>query len=166
MLDQLDLFADLGPADYRASLTRAERDTLEAARAILKRCVASGPVLSSWAVLAEYLGATMGGLRAESLRVLYLDRKNRLIRDEEAGRGTIDHVPVYPREIARRALELDAAAVIVAHNHPTGNTTPSDADRDMTRKLNAALQAVGIILHDHAIIGAGDCYSLRANGDF
>lgn len=164
MLDQLDMFADLGPTDYRDTLTDDDRATLAAARAILARCVASGPVVSSWAALLDYLAATMSPARAESMRVLYLDRKNRLIRDEEAGRGTVDHVPVYPREIARRALELDAGAVIVAHNHPSGDASPSKADIDMTRKLADALGALGITLHDHVITGGAEANSLRASG--
>lgn len=162
--DQMNLFADLHNADYRDSLTVADRLTLEAARAILAQLVATRPLISSWSALTDYLAVTMGGLRAESFRVLYLDRKNCLIRDEEQARGTIDHVPVYPREIAKRALQLDASAVILAHNHPSGDPSPSEADISMTGQIKDALHALGIVLHDHVITGGPNAYSLRSAG--
>jgi DNA repair protein RadC len=166
MFDQMHLFGDLPNADYRDSLTDADRATIEAARAILAQLVASKPLISSWDALKDYLACTMGGLRAESFRVLYLDRKNRLIRDEEQARGTIDHVPVYPREIAKRALQLDASAVILAHNHPSGDPMPSDADKAMTREMEAVLRVFGTTLHDHVVTGGPSTYSMRAAGDF
>lgn len=166
MLDQMNLFADIAAADYRDSLTDAERATLAAARAILAKAVARGALISSWDALTDYLAVTAGGLRAETFRVLYLDRKNRLIRDEETARGTVDHVPVYPREIARRALELDASAVILAHNHPSGDTTPSDADVTMTVQIRDVLAALGIVLHDHVIVAGAATLSMRSAGHF
>jgi DNA repair protein RadC len=98
------------------------------------------------------------------LRVLYLDRKNRLISDEEAGRGTVDHVPVYPREIVRRALELGASAVILIHNHPSGDHTPSPADATMCQEVQRALGVMSIALHDSLVIGMNGFSSLRSLG--
>lgn len=164
MLDQLDMFADVGAADYRDSLTDADRATLEAARLILQRSLPKRDLITSWDALQDYLAVTLGGLRAESARVIFLDRKNRLIADEEIGRGTIDHVPVYPREIARRALQLDASAVILAHCHPSGDTAPSDADVSMTGLVKAVLAALGVVLHDSVIAGGDKVLSLRALG--
>jgi DNA repair protein RadC len=164
--DQMNLFADLPNADYRDSLTAADRLTLQAARAILAQLVGSRPLISSWSALTDYLAVTMGGLRAESFRVLYLDRKNHLIADEEQARGTVDHVPVYSREIARRAIQLDASAVILAHNHPSGDPAPSQADISMTLDVQKALHALGITLHDHVITGGANTLSLRADGHF
>jgi DNA repair protein RadC len=100
----------------------------------------------------------------EQFRVLFLDRKNVLIADEEQGRGTVDHVPVYPREVVKRALELNASALILVHNHPSGDPTPSRADIDMTRQVEAAAQALGLTLHDHLIIGREKELSFRAEG--
>ena len=100
----------------------------------------------------------------EQFRVLYLDRKNVLIADEAQGEGTVDHVPVYPREVVKRALELDASALILVHNHPSGDPTPSQADIDMTRQVEAAAAALGLALHDHLVIGKGREISFRAEG--
>lgn len=166
MLDQMNLFADIGAADYRDSLTLDERATIEAARDILRRHVTGRCVITSWHALCDYLATTGGALRSESMRVLYLDKKNRLIRDEEAGRGTVDHVPVYPREIMRRAMQLDASAIILTHNHPSGDTTPSAADIAMTKEIARAAEALGITVHDHVITGGADTFSFKANGLF
>ncbi|MBA3912049.1 MAG: hypothetical protein C0524_19750, partial [Rhodobacter sp.] len=95
---------------------------------------------------------------------LYLDRKNVLIADEEQARGTVDHVPVYPREIVKRALELNASALILVHNHPSGDPTPSDADLSMTRQVKDACEALGLTLHDHLIIGKSRELSFRSQG--
>jgi len=102
----------------------------------------------------------------ERFHVLYLDRKNRLISDERLGTGTVDHVPVYPREVLRRALDLNASALILVHNHPSGDPEPSDADITMTREVQKACQALCLVLHDHIIVGAGREVSLRGRGDF
>ena len=100
----------------------------------------------------------------EQFRVLYLDRKNILIADEEQAKGTVDHVPVYPREVAKRALELNASAIILVHNHPSGDPSPSRSDIDMTRQVAAACDALGLTLHDHLIIGKSRELSFRSEG--
>ena len=161
---QTSLFADIGAPEYMAHLSSRDRETLMMARDILRRVVADRDVIGSWAALTDYLGAALAPLRVEAFRVLFLDRKNRLIRDEEIGRGSVDHVPVYPREVARRALELGASAVILAHNHPSGDPTPSQADIDMTQQVRAIMDALGITLHDSVICGGGDVLSMRAEG--
>ena len=106
----------------------------------------------------------MAHRETEQFRVLYLDRKNTLIADEEQAEGTVDHVPVYPREIAKRALELNASALILVHNHPSGDPTPSDADIAMTSQIATATDVLGIRLHDHLIIGKSKEISFRAQG--
>jgi DNA repair protein RadC len=121
-------------------------------------------VLSSWDALLDYCHTTMAHRETEQFRVLFLDRKNVLIGDEEQGKGTVDHVPVYPREVAKRALELNASAIILVHNHPSGDPTPSQSDIEMTAKINAACDALGLTLHDHLIIGKSRELSFRAEG--
>jgi DNA repair protein RadC len=121
-------------------------------------------VLSSWDALLDYCHTTMAHRETEQFRVLFLDRKNVLIGDEEQGKGTVDHVPVYPREVAKRALELNASAIILVHNHPSGDPTPSQSDIDMTQRVNAACHALDLTLHDHLIIGKSQELSFRANG--
>lgn len=121
-------------------------------------------VLSSWAALLDYCHTVMAHRETEQFRVLYLDRKNVLIADEEQARGTVDHVPVYPREVVKRALELNASALILVHNHPSGDPTPSQSDIDMTAQIQQACAALGLTLHDHLIIGKSAEVSLRASG--
>ncbi len=111
------------------------------------------PALSSWAALLDYCTAAMARGENEEFRVLFLDRKNILVADEVQSRGTIDHTPVYPREIVKCALELSATAIILVHNHPSGDPTPSKADIDMTRDIIFAAKALGITVHDHLVIG-------------
>jgi DNA repair protein RadC len=122
------------------------------------------PMIGSWDALLEYCRAAMSFRGTEEFRVLFLDRKNRLIADEQQGTGTVDHTPVYPREIVRRALELEASSVILVHNHPSGDPTPSRADIEMTRQVEAAAAALGITVHDHLVIGGQDQASFRALG--
>lgn len=122
------------------------------------------PVLSDWDALLDYCHTAMAHRETEQFRVLYLDRKNVLIADEEQGRGTVDHVPVYPREIIRRALDLNASALILVHNHPSGDPTPSESDVSMTAQVVAAADAMGITVHDHLIIGRSHEISFRATG--
>ena len=122
------------------------------------------PILSSWDSLLGYLQTAMAHQQIEQFRVLYLDRKNVLIADEEQGKGTVDHVPVYPREVVKRALELNASALILVHNHPSGDPSHSDADIEMTYAIRDAAQVLGIVLHDHLIIGKATELSFRSQG--
>jgi len=121
-------------------------------------------VLSSWQAVKTYLRARLTAAPREAFHVLFLDKKNRLIADERLGAGTVDHAPVYPREVVRRALELSASAMLLAHNHPSGDPTPSAADIDMTRQVVAAAKALGIVVHDHFVVGGDEVASLRALG--
>jgi DNA repair protein RadC len=122
------------------------------------------PVLSSWDALVDYCHTAMAHRDTEQFRVLYLDRKNVLIADEEQASGTVDHVPVYPREVVKRALELNASALILVHNHPSGDPTPSGADIAMTEQVRDAAEVLGLALHDHLIVGREREVSFRAMG--
>jgi DNA repair protein RadC len=122
------------------------------------------PLLHSWESLIGYLSAVLARERVEQFRLLFLDTRNRLIADEAQARGTVNHTPVYPREVVRRALELQATALILVHNHPSGDPTPSRADIEMTAEVKSAAAALGIVLHDHLIIGNGRHVSLRREG--
>jgi DNA repair protein RadC len=133
-----------------------------AAQRLMRARVIQKPVLSSWDALLDYCHTTMAHRETEQFRVLYLDRKNVLVADEEQARGTVDHVPVYPREIVKRALELNASALILVHNHPSGDPTPSEADIVMTAQVQDACHALGLTLHDHLIIGKERELSFRA----
>jgi DNA repair protein RadC len=133
-----------------------------AALRFMKAGILDRPVLESWDAVLDYCRAAMGYEMQEQLRILFLDRKNRLIADEVQQRGTVDHTPAYPREVVKRALELSATAIILVHNHPSGDTTPSRADIDMTRAIADAAKALGIVIHDHLIIGRHDHHSLKA----
>ncbi len=141
---------------------------LRATNLLLQRAagdqVRDKPVITNWAALLNYVKLALRHERSEQARVLYLDRKNKLIADEVAVRGTVDHAPVYPREIARRALELSASAVILVHNHPSGDPTPSRADIDLTRDIEKALAPLEIRLHDHLVVGASETISMKAKG--
>ena len=130
-----------------------------AAQRLGKTAVIGRAALSSWSALLDYCTAAMARSDREEFRVLFLDRKNVLIADEVQNRGTVDHAPVYPREIVKRALELSASAMILVHNHPSGDSTPSKADIAMTREIVTAAKALGISVHDHLVIGrAGHSY--------
>jgi DNA repair protein RadC len=135
-----------------------------AAQRLARARVINRPVISSWAALLDYCHTAMAHRETEQFRVLYLDRKNTLIADEEQARGTVDHVPVYPREVVKRALELNASALILVHNHPSGDPTPSDADIAMTTQIQAAAETLGLTLHDHLIVGKERELSFRAEG--
>jgi DNA repair protein RadC len=136
---------------------------LEAATHRMARArILQKPVLSSWDALLDYCHTAMSHRETEHFRVLFLDRKNVLIEDEEQGKGTIDHVPVYPREIMKRALEINASAIILVHNHPSGDPTPSESDITMTNQIQEAGSALGITLHDHLIIGKSQEISFRS----
>jgi DNA repair protein RadC len=121
-------------------------------------------LLQSWGALTDYLRAILGHEKTEQLHVLFLDGRTRLIADEIMGRGTVNHAPVYPREIARRALELHASTVILAHNHPSGVTDASRDDVAMTRDVKRALQPLGVTLHDHLIVTGEACVSMLRQG--
>jgi DNA repair protein RadC len=120
---------------------------------VLREQIRERPVISSWSALLDYLQVALSHEPIEQFRVMFLDRKNVLIKDEVQQRGTVDHTPLYPREIVKRALELAASAIIMVHNHPSGDPTPSSADIEMTKQVVAALGAVGITVHDHVIVG-------------
>ena len=111
------------------------------------------PVLSNWQALIAYLQTAMANEQVEQFRILFLDTKNNLIADEVQQRGTVNHTPVYPREVIKRALILNASALIANHNHPSGDSKPSRDDIEMMRELKAAARAIGIELHDHVVIG-------------
>ena len=135
-----------------------------AAQRLAKTSVIGRPALSSWTALLDYCTTAMARCATEEFRVLFLDRKNVLIADEVQNRGTVDHTPVYPREIVKRALELSASAVILVHNHPSGDPTPSKADILMTREIVAAAKALGIAVHDHLVIGRSGHASFKSLG--
>ena len=128
--------------------------------------VAKRPMISSWSALMAYVKTALAHETREQFRVLFLDKKNQLIADEVMGRGTVDHAPVYPREVMRRALELSASAVILVHNHPSGDPTPSAADIDMTRQVVEAGRSLRITVHDHLIAARDGVASLKALGLF
>lgn len=159
------------PADALArvdGMGEASVAALKTAQAAAVRLLAEKlrdrPLLSSWSQLLDYCRVAMAALAVEEVRVLYLDRKNRLVADERQGRGTVDHTPLYPREVMKRALELGASALIVVHNHPSGDPTPSQADIAMTRQLAEAATALGLVLHDHLIVARGGHTSFRSAG--
>jgi len=140
----------------------ADLKLIEAAGHRLARgAIAARPLLSSWSAVLEYLRATMAFSAREQFRVLFLDKRNHLLADEIQGRGTVDHTPVYPREVARRSLELSATAILLAHNHPSGDPTPSAADIRMTREIVNVLDPLGIVVHDHVILGREGHASLK-----
>jgi DNA repair protein RadC len=121
-------------------------------------------LLSSWDALLDYCQSAMAHRDLEQFRILFLDRKNVLIADEAQQTGTVDHVPVYPREVVKRALELNASALILVHNHPSGDPTPSQADLDMTNAIRDAAEVLNIVIHDHLIIGKSATLSFRSEG--
>jgi DNA repair protein RadC len=124
-----------------------------AARRLARGEVKSRPLLSSWSAVLDYCRASMAFADREQFRVLFLDKRNQLIADEVQQIGTVDHTPVYPREVVKRALELSATAVILVHNHPSGDPTPSQADIQMTQQIVAVAKPLGIAVHDHIIVG-------------
>jgi len=151
-----------------AGLGEASVVALKAVRAgielSLREEVIDRPVFASWKQLLDYCRATMGFEKVEQFRLLFLDRKNVLIAEEVQQTGTVDHTPVYPREVVKRALELNASAIIMVHNHPSGDPTPSNADIEMTREVAKAAAALGLQLHDHLIISRAKHVSLKSLG--
>lgn len=123
-----------------------------------------GSVLAGWDDLIVYCRTKMVEEKVESFHVLFLDKKNHIIADEVMGRGTVDHTPVYPREVIKRALALDATALIIAHNHPSGDPSPSPADIEMTMKLRDLANSFGIALHDHLVVARSEVLSFKDKG--
>lgn len=136
----------------------------ESALRLMQAQIMEKPVIGSWNALIDYCRASMAYGQTEQFRVLFLDKRNRVIADETQQQGTVDHTPVYPREVAKRALELGASALILVHNHPSGDPTPSQADIDMTGKIAKAGEALGIAVHDHLVIGRAEHTSFREQG--
>jgi DNA repair protein RadC len=135
-----------------------------AAVRIAREQVTGRTVISSWSALLDYLRAALQHASTEEFRVLYLDKKNRLVADEFQARGTVDHAPVYPREIVKKAIALDSSALILVHNHPSGDPTPSQADIEMTRRIKDAAKPFDIVVHDHIIVGRERTASFKALG--
>ena len=128
------------------------------------KCLQQRPAFDRFELVKEYLYSAMAFEPVEQFRVLFLDKRNRLIADEVMNRGTVDHTPVYPRELVKRGLELNATAMVLAHNHPSGDPTPSRADIDMTKVIVESCKPIGIAVHDHIIIGRDDSRSLKQSG--
>ncbi|HEY3917882.1 MAG TPA: DNA repair protein RadC [Stellaceae bacterium] len=145
--------AALGDAGLKDPTIAALVVVREAAARMLRAAIADKPVISHWQALVDYCTAKIGFAAAEEFHLLFLDRKNALIADERQQQGTVDQAPVYPRQVVKRALELNASAIIMVHNHPSGDPTPSRADIEMTKQVREAAKAVGIALHDHLVIG-------------
>jgi len=135
-----------------------------AALRLMRGEVLERPVLSSWAQVLDYCRASMGFASKEQFRILFLDKRNQIIADEVQQTGTVDHTPVYVREVVKRALELSATAIVLVHNHPSGDPTPSRADIKMTRQIVAAAKPLGVLVHDHIIVGKQGHASLRGLG--
>ncbi len=155
--ERLDEFSGLGGSSIvslkvvQAAAQRYARDRIDREQ----------PILSSWSSLIDYCRSAMAFEDIEQFRILFLDKKNRLIADEVQQRGTVDHTPVYPREVIKRSLELSATALILVHNHPSGDPSPSTADVQMTRQINDVAKPLGITVHDHIIIGKSGHASMR-----
>lgn len=157
--ERLETVAGMGAASV-AALKVAQA----AAVRLLRQQVMRRNVIDSWDRLVDYCTAAMAHEKVEQLRLLFLDRKNALIADEKQQQGTVDHTPLYTREVVKRALELGASALIVVHNHPSGDPTPSQGDIRMTRDVRDALEKIGVTLHDHLVIGRNGHESFRARG--
>jgi DNA repair protein RadC len=172
LLERFGGFAELVSADAEALAgaglglagIAALKSVREAALRLMRSELHQRPVVGSWDKLIDYCTAHIAHARVEEFHILFLDRKNVLIKHEQQQRGTIDHTPVYPREVVKRALELQASALILVHNHPSGDPTPSKADIAVTRDIVKAASPLGVTVHDHLIIGRGRHTSLRDLG--
>jgi len=172
LIDRFGGFAEAvsaGPDALRAAGLRDPaiamlKSVREAALRLVKAEIRDREVIGSWDRLIDYCNAHIAYSPVEEFHLLFLDRKNVLIADERQQRGTIDHTPVYPREVVKRALELNASALILVHNHPSGDPTPSKADIAVTRDIVNAGKPLGVTVHDHVIIGRGRHASLRDLG--
>lgn len=162
------LGADIGDLQTVKGISENAAVFLKTIHALTQRAllneIKQKPVLSSWQKLIDYCTVAMAHEQREQFRVLFLNRKNQLIADEVKQTGTVDHVPVYPREIVKRALDLGATAMILVHNHPSGDPTPSDGDIAMTKELIKAAKALDVLIHDHIIIGKNGFTSFKALG--
>ncbi|MEM9938133.1 MAG: DNA repair protein RadC [Pseudomonadota bacterium] len=159
--DPVDLVKVSGIGETVAAYIKATR---EIGTRAAREDIQVRPIISSWTALLAYVRSQLQHEDREQFRVMFLDRKNQLIADELMNQGTVDHAPVYPREIARRALELSASALILVHNHPSGDPTPSRADIDMTREIIDALSPLEITVHDHLIAARGGVTSFKSQG--
>ncbi len=173
LLQRFGSFAEVIAADpkelvevkgVRESTVIALKTIQAAAIRLAREQVINRPVISSWQKLLDYCRAGMAYAKKEQFRVLFLDRKNVLIADEVQHTGTVDHTPVYPREVMKRALDLGASAIIMVHNHPSGDPTPSKGDVEMTKEVREAGEKLGIALHDHLIIGRRGHASFKSLG--
>ncbi len=135
-----------------------------AALRLMRGEVLERPVLASWSQVLDYCRASMGFEAKEQFRILFLDKRNQIIADEVQQKGTVDHTPVYVREVVKRALELSATAIVLVHNHPSGDPTPSRADIEMTKQIVASAKNLGIVVHDHIIVGRQGHASFRGLG--
>ena len=153
-LKELDGIGDRAVAELKLIKAAAERLT--------RGQINAKPALSSWNGVLDYLRMAQGFDSREQFRILFLDKKNNLIADEVQGHGTVDHTPVYVREVVKRALELSSTAIILVHNHPSGDPTPSRADIDMTKQIMDAARPLGVSVHDHIIVGRDGHASLKA----
>jgi len=145
-----------------ASITGLKLILASSQRFARDRLDSDQPLLSSWSELLDYVRSQMAYESIEQFRILFLDKKNRLIADEVQQKGTVDHTPVYPREVLKRSLELGATALILVHNHPSGDPSPSTADVQMTREIVQVAKPLGIAVHDHIIVGKAGHASLKA----
>ncbi len=150
--------------DISDSAIAAIKVAKELSLRLLQEEIKDRPILQSWKALLDYCRASMGHNKTEQFRIFFLDNKNKLIADELQQEGTINHTPVYPREVVKRALELGAAAIILVHNHPSGDPTPSQSDIQMTNKIIEAATPLSVEIHDHIIIGARDHFSFKSHG--
>lgn len=158
-LRELQSVAGMGEAGPAALKT-----VQAAAHRLVRGEILDRPLLDNWGRLTDYLTALLARERTEQARVLFLDTRNRLITDEAHGLGTVNHAPVYPREIVKRALELHASALILVHNHPSGDPAPSRDDIAMTKQIRDAAATMSIVLHDHIVVGNGACFSFKREG--
>lgn len=165
---QAAVSAGVGDFVHRTGLDASLHQDLQLAHELGARMSRGGLedrcVLDSWSLLVTYLKSRLANAKTEQFRVLFLDNKNRLMADELIGAGTINHAPVYPREVVRRALEIQCSALILVHNHPSGDPSPSRADIDVTAQLMLATKTMGITIHDHVIVGGDQTMSFRSKG--
>lgn len=153
LLMEVDGLGETSVTDLKVILAAAQRFGRDQ--------IGNAPVLSSWSALLDYCRAAMAYESREQFRILFLDKKNRLLADEVQQVGTVDHTPVYPREVIKRALELNSTALILLHNHPSGDPAPSGADIEMTRQIVDISRPLGIVVHDHIIIGRNGHASMK-----